>query len=1193
MLTRILRRNREGNDIGNNLCRTFRTLLFLMIAASSHVPFGQTFIFISAVSAQIATDGTVKSFQKISDTAGSFTATLDNSDFFGVSVASLGDLDGDGVTDLAVGAHFGNDGGANRGAVYVLFLNTDGTVKSFQKISDTAGSFTATLDNSDVFGISVASLGDLDGDAVTDMAVGAYVDDDGGSDRGAVYVLFLNTDGTVKSFQKISDTAGSFTATLDDVDLFGSSVASLGDLDGDGVSDLAVGAVFDGDGGENRGAVYSLFLKAEATASTVTTGAATNVSTTSATLNGTVNPNNLSTTVTFEWGETTSYGNTITADQSPVTGTTDVAVSANLTGLSESTEYHFRVVATNSAGTTNGGDQTFTTTLAGTAPTATTDTATNVSTTSATLNGTVNPNNLSTTLTFEWGQTTTYGNTVTADQSPVTGTSDVSVSATLTELSDNTEYHFRAVATNSAGTTNGGDQTFTTTLAGTAPTAATDAATNVSTTSATLNGTVNPNNLSTTVTFEWGETTSYGNTVTADQSPVTGTSDVSVSATLTELSDNTEYHFRAVATNSAGTTNGGDQTFATLQAGSAPTAITIPATDIGTTSATLNGIVNPNDPLTTVTFEYGETEGYGSTSTADQSPLTGTVDLTVSTNIMDLLSNTEYHFRVVATNDVGTTNGGDRMFSTLELAPPVISGSLQGIVASEGELVTVNVQIAAEAGLNRAELKYFIGGTKTLRTSAFSDVGGNQYQALIPPEHVTDRGIVGFIQAEDNLGRVAVSDTAEIRVHFDDIGISRVSTEQYAMISVPGDLDGKNQTPVLGDELGVYDKTRWRLFGWNGTNYTEFEGSANFNPGAAFWIITAKGANLSGGPGTSTQLMPAHSIGLNQGWNQIGSPYNFDVDVGQMKYDPAAIEPQFYEYDPAINDYVIQTSMKPGGGVWIYAFQNTALQVNSGTGSLARQVVETLPLQWGGRAKATVGHMQDTENAFGVASMASDAWDESDRHEPPVIGDYVTLAFDNREWDYRGGLYSRDIRSQEAQGHVWPFVVRTNHEGYVHLDFEWTEAVPPGWEAHVVDRDLEVVRTLSEVPQYTFRSNGSKTQRNFSLVVGQPSFVREAIEEFVTVPEEYELFQNMPNPFNAVTTIRFSLPEEGKVNLVIYDVMGHEVVTLSKEERYDRGIHISLWNGKNRYGRNVGTGVYLYRIQAGDFIQSRKMVLLR
>jgi hypothetical protein len=138
----------------------------------------------------------VKSHQKISDTEGGFTGTLDDGDEFGRSAASLSDLDGDGVTDLAVGAINDDDGGnppnANRGAVWVLFLNTDGTVKSHQKISDTEGGFTGTLDDHDWFGASVASLGDLDGDGVGDLAVGADGDDDGGTTRGAVWVLFLD-----------------------------------------------------------------------------------------------------------------------------------------------------------------------------------------------------------------------------------------------------------------------------------------------------------------------------------------------------------------------------------------------------------------------------------------------------------------------------------------------------------------------------------------------------------------------------------------------------------------------------------------------------------------------------------------------------------------------------------------------------------------------------------------------------------------------------------------------------------------------------------------------------------------------------------------------------------------------------------------------------------------------------------------
>ncbi|MCH8823510.1 MAG: FG-GAP repeat protein [Planctomycetes bacterium] len=202
----------------------------------------------------------VLSHQKISDTQGGFTGILNDDDRFGGSLARLGDIDGDGVGDLAVGASRDADGGLIRGAVWVLFLNPDGTVKTHQKISSTQGGFLGVLDATDLFGWSLAALGDLDGDGVGDLAVAAAGDDDGGPQHGAVWVLFLNTDGTVKSHQKISSTQGGFTGLLDDSDFFGYSVGALGDLDGDGIGDLAVGADRDDDGGLNRGAVWVLFL---------------------------------------------------------------------------------------------------------------------------------------------------------------------------------------------------------------------------------------------------------------------------------------------------------------------------------------------------------------------------------------------------------------------------------------------------------------------------------------------------------------------------------------------------------------------------------------------------------------------------------------------------------------------------------------------------------------------------------------------------------------------------------------------------------------------------------------------------------------------------------------------------------------------------------------------------------------------
>jgi hypothetical protein len=208
--------------------------------------------------------GSVVQSQKISDRAGGFEGNLSDNDQFGGAVADIGDMDSDGVTDLAVGTQNDDDGGDNKGAVWILFMNSDGTVKAQQKISDNDGNFDGNLDNGDRFGSATAGIGDLNDDGVNDLAVGANQDSDGGSDRGAVWILFLNTDGTVSSSQKISQTKGGFNGDLGDGDRFGSAIANIGDLDEDGVIELAVGAPQDDDGGQDRGATWILFMDNDA-----------------------------------------------------------------------------------------------------------------------------------------------------------------------------------------------------------------------------------------------------------------------------------------------------------------------------------------------------------------------------------------------------------------------------------------------------------------------------------------------------------------------------------------------------------------------------------------------------------------------------------------------------------------------------------------------------------------------------------------------------------------------------------------------------------------------------------------------------------------------------------------------------------------------------------------------------------------
>lgn len=206
-------------------------------------------------------DGTVKGSTKIGPGLGGFGGPIAVGDMFGFSAAAVGDVDGDGVPDVATGAVLDDDGGFNCGAVWVLFLRADGTVHGWRKIGPLTGGFTDPLGPRVQFGFSVASPGDIDGDGRPELLVGSPRDDDGGTSRGALWMLSLHVDGTVLAQRKISQTAGGFTGRLRDWDAFGASLAALGDFNGDGTPDVVAGVRFDDDGGLNRGALYLLYLQ--------------------------------------------------------------------------------------------------------------------------------------------------------------------------------------------------------------------------------------------------------------------------------------------------------------------------------------------------------------------------------------------------------------------------------------------------------------------------------------------------------------------------------------------------------------------------------------------------------------------------------------------------------------------------------------------------------------------------------------------------------------------------------------------------------------------------------------------------------------------------------------------------------------------------------------------------------------------
>ena len=296
------------------------------------------------------------------------------------------------------------------------------------------------------------------------------------------------------------------------------------------------------------------------------------VSNSTVVVTGRVNPNGAQTSYWFEYGQTTSLG-TRTAAQTLGSGYVNIPTPGYITGLTPSTLYYFRLSARNNFGTVNGTMYSFTTSATvppppqGNAPTTQTQTANDVSRTTANLNGRVNPNGAQTSYWFEYGTSQDLGNT-TAFQSAGSGTTYATAAISITDLQPSTKYFFRLNAQNQYGTINGAILNFTTQgpPAPTAPSADTKAPTGITTSTAVLRGTLNPNGAVTTYWFEYSTDNLIGNiigTATQEQTDGSGYANVDISTQISGLAENTKYFARLVARNSFGTVRGDVVTFRT------------------------------------------------------------------------------------------------------------------------------------------------------------------------------------------------------------------------------------------------------------------------------------------------------------------------------------------------------------------------------------------------------------------------------------------------------------------------------------------------------------------------------------------------------------------------------------------------------------------------------------------------------
>jgi len=385
-------------------------------------------------------------------------------------------------------------------------------------------------------------------------------------------------------------------------------------------------------------------------------------------------------------------------------------------------------------------------------------------------------------------------------------------------------------------------------------------------------------------------------------------------------------------------------------------------------------------------------------------------------------------------------------------------------------------------------------------------------------------------------------------------------------------------------------------------------------------LITRDAKLLDAGAGKSVTTAQNYVITLPPGWSQIGNPFNFTVDWGDV-IRGSNVENRLVGYEGTLNeatgyDYM-RKQMVPFEGYFVKNISSSPTTIEippkAAAGSATAKPVADWKSalrgnEWALQITAACDRYLDKDNYLGSLNNASDEWDANDFSEAPFFDQHVALYFPHLEWKKYPDLYTGDFREVKFEGDYWDFVVRSEvaksevARSEVVLKLAEVQNLPADWEIVLLDKASRVAINFGEKKQYTFPSDNGKSVREFRIVVGKKDFVETNDLNLSGVPQDFALGQNYPNPFwsaatsrsagNPSTRIDYELPTTSQVKISVYNLSGQLVRTLFNGEQ-SAGRYTVSWDGANTFGERIASGVYLVRMEAGKFVATRKMVVVR
>lgn len=406
------------------------------------------------------------------------------------------------------------------------------------------------------------------------------------------------------------------------------------------------------------------------------------------------------------------------------------------------------------------------------------------------------------------------------------------------------------------------------------------------------------------------------------------------------------------------------------------------------------------------------------------------------------------------------------------------------------------------------------------------------------------------------------------------------NTGSYKLIGLPGNT----QIPLANVIEGEYE-TDWRAFWDNGQNqdylveYTESESQFTFRPGIGFWIISKNGLNVNQVvDNVSIDNENSASIDVHTGWNIISNPFNRTVIWKWVKQKNAIVE-DLWKYQMTFSN---SESFDPYEGYYYYhntGSDNLSIPYIFNTGQSLSPLSKSNSLD-----EISIRLMEGDREAghgiiIGSSRISKDGYDRLDRYAPPdnMIKERIVIRNDSLESSYK--YLHKDFRyiSDEVEEYIVEIKKERGVKYTLVADGEFYDK-----SLFVQDMRLGNYEELIDPVEL----GNTHDEGTYQLLLGNKNDIKTLLKSHI--PEEFRLYQNYPNPYNAGTVIRFSLPYNEIITLEVFNILGERIAVLIKNEVYKKGLHEYLFNNKN-----LSTGVYLTRLVISDRVLSSKMLLIK